>query len=67
MFIKLSKHRTYQYTPRFYNPKKDERERRKIYFRRATIKRSKSNKLVILFIGMAFILYTFYLLSGVAK
>jgi len=62
MFVRLKKHRPYQYEPRFYNPNKESEARKPIRFRRP---RRKSNALSMVFIvtAIALILYVLHLLS----
>jgi hypothetical protein len=62
MFVRLKKHRPYQYEPRFYTPDKDSKARKQIRFRRP---RRKGNALSMVFIitAIALILYVLHLLS----
>lgn len=66
MFVRLRKHRPYQYEPRFYKPDVNSKERKPIRFRRS---QRKSNSLSVVFIvtAIALILYVLYLLSQLAN
>ncbi len=65
MFTKLAKHRTFQYTPRYWDPQKEEREHPRIKFRRVhNPKKSRSMFWYIIVIG--FVAYLLYLLSHIS-
>lgn len=66
MFFKLRKHRTYQYTPRFYKPEKEPRERRPIRFRRRRQKTS-TRSLIFGFVAIALVIYILHILTQIAK
>ncbi len=69
MFIKLSKHRKFEYLPLYWDPEKEEREkgRKRIRFRRTTARHAKMRSYFWLIIMLGFIMYILYLLSRVAK
>lgn len=66
MFVRLKKHRPYQYEPRFYKPDVTSKEGKPIRFRKP---RRKSNSLSVVFIvtAIALILYVLHLLSQLAN
>jgi len=62
MFTKLAKHRKFDYTPRIYNPEKDERARPRIEFRRMHSRRKSRSFIWLLFL-LFFVVYLIILLS----
>jgi hypothetical protein len=66
MFVRLKKHRPYQYEPRFYRPDVTSKERKPIRFRRS---RRKNDSLSVVFIvaAIALIFYVLHLLSQLAN
>jgi len=67
MFGKLAKHRDFEYTPRYYDPKKEEQEkgRPNINFRRMRHK-TKTRPYIWLIAMLAFIIYLLIILSKYA-
>jgi hypothetical protein len=67
MFGKLAKHRDFQYTPRYYDPKKEEQEkgRPNISFRRMR-RKTKTRPYIWLIAMLAFIIYLLFILSKYA-
>lgn len=65
MFTKLAKHRKFEYTPRIYNPKKDEQNRPKIEFRSLRYRR-KPRSFIWLLALIFFVVYFIILLSKFA-
>lgn len=61
MFIKLAKHRSFEYTPRYYDPDKEKRKHRNIRIRRRRHE-VKSRGLIWMIALLAFILYLMYFL-----
>ncbi len=61
MFIKKAKHRVFDYQPRYYDPSKDENEKRKrkLGFRSNLRRNSNKKSLIMLIIMILFILYLF--------
>ncbi len=59
MFIKKAKHRVFDYQPRYYDPSKDENEKRKrkLGFRSNLRRSSNKKSLIMLIIMILFILY----------
>lgn len=66
MFYKLKKHRPYQYTPRFYKPEENSKERKPIRFQR-TRGRVSPFSIVFFFIVISLLVYVLHLLSQIAK
>lgn len=66
MFVKLKKHRPYQYEPRFYKPDVAGKERKPIRFRKPP-RKSNSLSLVFIVTAIGLILYVLYLLSQLAN
>ena len=67
MFMKLAKHKTFEYTPRFYDPKKDERKKPRIHFSRMR-KTSRGSRSFIWMIALfIFGVYLLYLLTKLAN
>ncbi len=66
MFIKLAKHRKFEYTPRYYKPEGEDRIRQRIRIRRQR-QRAKGRSLVWMIAMLAFVLYVMYLLSQIGK
>ncbi|RMF59300.1 MAG: hypothetical protein D6748_06735 [Calditrichaeota bacterium] len=66
MFGRLRKHRTYQYTPRFYKPEEEERRRPPLRIRRSS-RTAQQRSILYLIITIGFVLYIFYMLSQLAK
>jgi hypothetical protein len=66
MFDKLAKHRQFDYTPRYYDPKKEEQEkgRSNINFRRMH-RRTKTRPYIWLIALFAFVIYLLFLLSKI--
>jgi hypothetical protein len=62
MFTKLAKHRKFDYTPRVYNPKKNEGARPRIEFSRMHSKK-KSRSFIWLIFLLLFVVYLIILLS----
>ncbi|MFH1943592.1 MAG: hypothetical protein ABIL68_15945 [bacterium] len=64
----LPKNRKFSYEPFIYNPKKEEREGRRIQFKRKTTKSAaRTRSLIWLFILLGFILYMIYFLSRLGR
>ena len=61
MFTKLSKHRSFEYTPRFYDPDKEQRNHPGIRIRRQR-HRTKGRSLIWMIATLGFILYVLYFL-----
>ncbi len=66
MFYKLKKHRPYQYTPRFYKPEADSKERKPLRFQRTRGKVS-TFSMVFFFIVISLLVYVLHLLTQIAK
>lgn len=66
MFGKLRKHRTFQYTPRFYKPEEDERKRPKIRIR-PSARSAHRRSMVFMIAAIGFVLYILFLLSRIGK
>ncbi len=66
MFIKKAKHRVFDYQPRYYDPSKDENEKRKrkLGFRSNLNRRSSRASLIKLIVMILFILYLFLYFNG---
>ncbi len=61
MFMRKPQHKPFEYTPRYYDPKKDEdaRRRRRIHFERNTHRGSHKPLIVIILLFiLAYLLYT---------
>ena len=70
MFLKVRKNRSYQYTPRFYDPAKERREgneRRPIRFRRGKGRTSSLRSMIFGFAVIALIIYALHQLAQLAK
>lgn len=63
MFMKLAKHRKFEYTPRIYNPKKDDQNRPKIDFQ--SLKHRRRNKSFIWLLALLFLVV--YLIITLSK
>lgn len=61
MFIKLAKHRSFEYTPRYYDPDKEKRKHRSIRIRRRRHE-VKGRSLIWMIAALAFISYLMYFL-----
>lgn len=66
MFIKLARHRSYQYTPRYYNPDKEDKKRPRIRIRRRS-HQARSKSLIWMFALLAFIIYLIYMFTQLQK
>lgn len=66
MFMKLAKHRKFDYTPRIYDPKKKDQTHPRIEFRSMRRYR-KSRSFIWLIILLLFMVYLIILLSKVAQ
>ena len=73
MFVRLKKHRTFNYTPRFYKPEEDEsyRTRQRIRFRRGgsltADYRKKSWSLLVKVAAVGLVLYLIYWFAQIAQ
>ncbi len=67
MFMKLSKHRTFDYTPRRYDPKKEEKEsgRKPIRFQHLRSQRKSKSYIWLIFL-LGFVMYIIYMLSKIS-
>jgi hypothetical protein len=67
MFIKKARHRVFDYQPRYYDPSKDEAEKRKrkLGFRSNLTRNSNKKSLLMLLTMILFILYLFLNFSGI--
>ncbi len=66
MFGKLRKHRSYQYTPRFYKPEEDKERKPRIRIRRSG-RSAQYRSVLYLLVTIAFLMYVLYLLSRIGK
>jgi hypothetical protein len=66
MFIKLAKHRSYQYTPRYYDPAKENKKGPRFRIRRQS-HQAKSKSLIWMFALLAFIVYLIYMFTQLQK
>ena len=67
MFIKLVKNKSFEYTPRFYDPKKDAREKRRIHFSRMRDTNRRSRSFIWMMALFIFGVYLLYLLTKLAN
>ena len=66
MFIKLAKHRTFQYTPRYYDPEKEKRKHRGIRIRHQR-HQAKGRSLIWMIATLGFVLYLMYFLLKLSQ
>jgi hypothetical protein len=66
MFIKLAKHRSYEYTPRFYDPDKEKRKHPGIKIR-SQRHRTRGRSLIWMIAVLGFILYLMYFLLKLSQ
>lgn len=64
MFGKLAKHRQFEYTPRYYDPKKEEQDKERPHFNFRRMHRKTKNRSYIWLLGMlAIIIYLLIIFS----
>ncbi len=66
MFIKLAKHRSFEYKPRYYDPDKEKRKYSGIRIRRRR-HQTKNKSLIWMIALLAFILYVMYFLLKLSQ
>ncbi|OGB66922.1 MAG: hypothetical protein A2Y94_02460 [Caldithrix sp. RBG_13_44_9] len=67
MFTRLAKHKTFEYTPRFYDPIKDEREKTRIHFSRMRQTKRRSRSFIWMLALFIFAVYLLFLLTKMAN
>lgn len=67
MFMKLAKHKTFEYIPRIYDPRKDESQKTRIRFRSLRQHRRKSYAFIWMLALLFFVVYLIILLSKIAN
>jgi hypothetical protein len=67
MFIKLAKHKTFEYIPRFYDPIKDGRRKPRIRFSRMRETNRRSRSFIWMMALFIFGVYLLYLLTKLAN
>jgi len=67
MLFKKPKHKSFDYTPRFYKPEEDKQEKRKrkLGFRRAIVKQRKNRNPIVWGIMVILIIIIYLKLSGI--
>jgi len=65
--VKLAKHKTFEYTPRFYDPKKDESKKPRIHFSQLRETNRRSRSFIWMMALFIFGVYLLYLLTKMAN
>jgi hypothetical protein len=67
MFTKLATHKTFEYTPRIYDPKKDESNKTRIHFRNMRLHRRRSPSFIWILTLLVLVVSLIILLSKMAN
>jgi hypothetical protein len=67
MLTRLAKHKTFEYIPRIYDPKKDESNKTRIHFRHMRLHRRRSSSFIWMLALLVFVVSLIILLSKMAN